>query len=471
MGDRNLSFAASFQSQGKDFDTRVIENRVTTADARVAQELGINVGDPVLFLRRLRIVETDPVLFQESWLNLTPCPGLDHADFTSESAFAAVERCSGMRIRYSKMRYSSRQADAGQAILLDCAEGDPILVLEQTISLENHVAIEWSSSWLRGDQSIAGMSIQSDRALTEVGRVQRISAGNPMLEQVSRTLHVPKLSRGELEVRATKIRRSAIELSRATPGMPLHIGGSFSCAEILAVLLEDVMNTGLGDCSWEDRDRFVLSKGHAAVSLYPALVQAGFLNEDALAHGLVGKEARAHRQPKRDIRAGIELSGGSLGIGPGYAAGLALSQRRRKRPGQVFCLVGDGECNEGAVWEAAAFAGHNELSNLTIIIDANGLQLDGPTNEVLGTGSLAAQFAAFGFDVDEVDGHDVLALRDALSLRTERPRAVIARTIKGYGLSFTAGNVEWHDKVIGEEHYRRALEELETAEEVSTRGI
>lgn len=466
FGERNLSFAASFMDQGKDFVTRVIEQEVLPASERVAHELGVRVGEEVLHLKRLRVVDAEPALFQESWLNLTVCPGLDEADFVTESAFDAVERCSGRKIRYSKMRYSSAQANRECAFLLDCEEGSAVLVLEQTISLDNRTAIEWSTSWLRGDQTIAGLSVQPERPASYVRSQRDLTAGTIIAEQIPRAARQPQLSRAELERRAIQIRRKVVEMSRVEKGMPLHVGGSFSCAEIFATLLGDVMYTGMGDgCPWDERDRFVLSKGHASAAFYPALVQAGFLDAEVLEHGYVGPQARAYRQPRRDVEHGIEISGGSLGIGPGYAAGIALSLRKRHLPGQVFCLVGDGECNEGAVWEAAAFAGHNRLSNLTIIVDANGLQLDGPTSEVLGVGSLAAQFRAFGFEVDEVDGHDVIALRDALSVRSIAPRALIAKTDKGHGLSFTSNAVEWHDKVFDDEHYELALAELERAEE------
>ena len=152
-------------------------------------------------------------------------------------------------------------------------------------------------------------------------------------------------------------------------------------------------------------------------------------------------------------------------MGLGYASGLALITRRRNLPARVFCVMGDGECDEGSVWEAASFAGHNRLGGLTVVVDANGLQLDGPTSQVLDSGPLSDKFSAFGFDVQEVDGHNVTALREALGVRTQRPMAIIARTIKGKGLSFAENDVKWHDRCLDEDGYARAIAELVIAEE------
>ena len=153
----------------------------------------------------------------------------------------------------------------------------------------------------------------------------------------------------------------------------------------------------------------------------------------------------------------------SLGMGLGYAAGLALAARRKGLPSRIYCVMGDGECDEGSVWEAASFAGHNRLGSLMVVIDANGLQLDGPTSQVLDSGPLTGKFAAFGFDVQQVDGHDVAALANVLTTRSDRPLVVVAHTIKGKGLSFAENDVKWHDRCLDEDGYRRAVAELEAA--------
>ena len=271
------------------------------------------------------------------------------------------------------------------------------------------------------------------------------------------------LSNTDLALRALDIRRQVIEFAHSHPDTPFHLGGSLSCAEIMAVLLGAVMKTGVDDTPWEERDRLVLSKGHASLALWPALLQAGLLSEDDLAKGVFGTEAVIGKQPRRDTSRGIELSGGSLGMGLGYAAGLALAARRKGLPSRIYCVMGDGECDEGSVWEAASFAGHNRLGSLMVVIDANGLQLDGPTSQVLDSGPLTGKFAAFGFDVQQVDGHDVAALANVLTTRSDRPLVVVAHTIKGKGLSFAENDVKWHDRCLDEDGYRRAVAELEAA--------
>lgn len=271
------------------------------------------------------------------------------------------------------------------------------------------------------------------------------------------------LSNAELALRAIDIRRQVIEFAHRYPDTPFHLGGSLSCAEIMAVLLGTVMHTGIDDVPWEERDRLVLSKGHASLALWPALLQAGLLSEDDIARGVFGPEAVIGKQPRRDVSRGIELSGGSLGMGLGYAAGLALASRRKGLSSRIYCVMGDGECDEGSVWEAASFAGHNRLGSLLVVIDANGLQLDGPTSQVLDSGPLTGKFAAFGFDVQQVDGHDVAALANVLTTRSDRPLVVVAHTVKGKGLSFAENDVKWHDRCLDEDGYSRAVAELEVA--------
>ncbi|MDI9589998.1 MAG: transketolase [Acidobacteriota bacterium] len=288
--------------------------------------------------------------------------------------------------------------------------------------------------------------------------------GEEGMVREARSRRVARHSDTELALRAISIRRSVVELAHRYPDVPFHLGGSLSCAEIMAVLLGDVMRTGADGTPWEVRDRLVLSKGHASLALWPALVQCGLLSEEDYGRGLFGDDAVIGKQPKRDVSRGIELSGGSLGMGLGYASGLALAARRRGLPSRVYCVMGDGECDEGSVWEAASFAGHNRLGSLTVIVDANGLQLDGPTAQVLDSGPLTSKFAAFGFDVQVVDGHSVRELRDALLMRAERPMAVVARTVKGKGISFAEGNVTWHDHCLDEDGYSRAMTEFAAAE-------
>ena len=284
-------------------------------------------------------------------------------------------------------------------------------------------------------------------------------------QPLMRSTRSVRLDNTALALRAIEIRKAVVELAYRYSSMPFHLGGSLSCAEILSVLLSGVMRLATDDVPWEERDRLVLSKGHASLALWPALEQVGLMSAQDRERGLFGEGAVMGRQPRRDVGRGVELSGGSLGMGLGYASGLALAARRRSLPARIFCVMGDGECDEGSVWEAASFAGHNHLAALTVVVDANGLQLDGPTSQVLDSGPLVGKFAAFGFDTCEVDGHDVRALREALRVRGSRPLAVVAHTVKGKGLSFAENNVEWHDRRLDEDGYKRALAELDTARE------
>lgn len=440
-GERSLSFGESLREQGKDFVTHVLEKRVVPAPADVAEHLRIQPDSPVLYLLRVRTVDGKPVICQEGWENLGECPGLEGADFSHETAFDAVERCSGRKITWSKVRYSASAAGE-RAEALGCDEGDPVLVLRQTIGLADATVIEWGLTWLLSGQEVAGTSVQDGWLPTALA---------PALAPSERR---------RLSGLALDIRKTVVEFAHANPDMPFHLGGSLSAAEVLAVLYGGVMRTGTDGTPWDQRDRFVLSKGHASLALYPALLHAGLVSQEDIDRGLLGPNAVLFKHPRRDPARGIETSGGSLGMGLGYACGLAIAANRRASGSRVFCLLGDGECNEGSVWEAAALAGHMGLASLTVIVDVNGLQLDGPTAQILDTGSLAEKFRAFGFEAIEVDGHDVSALWSVLAPSHNRPRAVLAHTTKGKGLSFAENCVEWHDNKLTDELYAQAVREL-----------
>ena len=468
-GERLLSIAASLREQGKDFMTRVLDERVLPAPADVARQLAIPVGSEVLFLRRLRVVGSEVVVCQESWLNMAACPGIEDADFSTESAFDAVERCSGGSISSSRMRYTAREAGRDHGAYLGVFATDPVLVLEQLISLDDRMPIEWSLTWLRSGQYVTGVSTQprplSAEKIAASERPPAAGPGTPVREG--------RLSRAELELAALEVRRGTLAWAISDPAHPYHLGGSLSASDILAVLYNDVMATGVDGTPWESRDRLVLSKAHASLALYPALAQAGLLSRDDLDRGLYGPDAVVFKHSRRDVRRGLETSGGSLGMGPAHACGIVISNRRLGRGGRVFCVLGDGECNEGSVWEAVELAAHLRMGELTFVVDVNGLQLDGPTADVLDAGTLEQKFRAFGCDAVEVDGHDVIALRDALSMCRavgERPLAVLCRTIKGKGISFIEGVVEWHDKGMTDEERAIATRELDDAEEAIRRG-
>ena len=243
-----------------------------------------------------------------------------------------------------------------------------------------------------------------------------------------------------------------------------HPGGSLSCTDVLAALyLGGVMNHDPANPSLDSRDRFIMAKGHAAPALYAVLAQAGYLpREELLTLRAWGSRLQGH--PDSKLLPGVEVSTGSLGQGLSIAAGLACGLTLAGNDARVFALLGDGECEEGQVWEAAMFAAHEQCGNLVAIIDCNGLQIDGPVEDVVQTGSLAEKFAAFGWDVREVDGHDMEALVEVLSQAKaaggSAPHAVIAHTVKGKGVSFMENQAGWHGKAPNAEQLEQALADL-----------
>lgn len=240
-------------------------------------------------------------------------------------------------------------------------------------------------------------------------------------------------------------------------------GGSLSAIDVLTVLFDGGfirVNKDVVDS--DDRDMFILSKGHCSSALYSILVGKGIMSQELLdTYGREGSVIGIH--PKRGSCPGIEASTGSLGHGLALATGSALASRIRKYDSRVFVLMGDGECNEGSVWENAAFATRQNLYNLTVIVDRNRLQGCGYDKDILNYGNMAAKFMAFGFDTIDIDGHDYQQIHDALTKAvqaTKKPVAIICNTIKGKGVSFMEDKLEWHYKSPNEEQLQQALEEL-----------
>ena len=259
--------------------------------------------------------------------------------------------------------------------------------------------------------------------------------------------------------RAERLRELILEM--AIQARSAHIGSSLSIADILAVLYFDVMR--------RDRprpDRFLLSKGHAASALYAVLALAGDLDESEVVPGYCIDGGRLAGHPERWVP-GVEMTAGSLGHGPAIAVGLALSDRIDGSDRRTFCLVGDGELNEGSVWEAAALAAQLELGSVTMIVDANGLQGLGSTDDIVSLEPLAARLQSFGWWVGDIPGHDHEALAAALSVRDRRPGCVIARTVKGYGVDFMENDFRWHYRSLREGDRGRVFEALERTRRVA----
>ena len=243
-----------------------------------------------------------------------------------------------------------------------------------------------------------------------------------------------------------------------------HPGGSLSCTDILCALyFGGVMRHNAENPDDPDRDRFILAKGHAAPAQYAALAHAGYFPREELATlRKLGTRLQGH--PDCKLLPGVEVSTGSLGQGLSIAAGLAAGLRLAENDARVFCVLGDGECEEGQVWEASMFAVHQKLGNLVAIVDCNDLQIDGDIHDVVQTGDLAPKFEAFGWDVVEVDGHDMQALLDVLNACKaaggEKPHMVMARTVKGKGVSFMENQAGWHGKAPNAEQTEAAIAEL-----------
>lgn len=243
-----------------------------------------------------------------------------------------------------------------------------------------------------------------------------------------------------------------------------HFGSCYSCTEIVTVLYFAVMRVDAAQPDWPDRDRFILSKGHAAPTLYSALIRRGFLPESWIKEYETAVGARLMTHPSRRYQPGVDASQGALGHGLSMACGMALAAKIDGKDYRVYALLGDGELHEGSVWEAAAFAPKYQLDNLVAIVDRNGLCVDGRAEDVLPLEPLAERWATFGWQVVEVDGHDTAALCKALDIPRQtgsgRPRVIIAHTIKGKGVSFMEDVRSWHSDVITPAQYDRVQAEL-----------
>ncbi|MGI6591223.1 MAG: transketolase [Eggerthellaceae bacterium] len=266
----------------------------------------------------------------------------------------------------------------------------------------------------------------------------------------------------ELSVIANGMRKDIIRMiSKAGSG---HPGGSLSCIDILTALyFGDVMSYDAQHPDWEERDYLILSKGHAAPALYAVLARAGYFPADEL-DSLRKLGSRLQGHPDSSLVPGVEVGTGSLGQGMSVACGLACGLRINRNEHTVFSIIGDGEAQEGQIWEAATFAAHEQLDNLVVILDANGLQIDGPTADVCQVGDLGDKFTVFGWDVERIDGHDfsviVPTLKRLQSTRNGKPHLVVASTVKGKGVSFMENAVGWHGKAPNPEQTEEALAEL-----------
>lgn len=260
---------------------------------------------------------------------------------------------------------------------------------------------------------------------------------------------------------AKKIRLDALKLTYGMGNVGAHIGGALSLAEIMSVLYSKVLNVTPKNLLLEDRDRLIFSKGHGTLALYPAMKCAGIITDEEL---LTYKknETFLYAHPSMNQERGIEFSSGSLGQGLSLGVGCCLGLKRKNNfLSKVYVILGDGECNEGSVWEAAQSAVHFGCNQLVVIVDNNGLQYDGRTDDIMNNCAIVEKWKSFGWNAKEVDGHNVEQLLLALGEKTDKPLVVIANTIKGKGVSFMENNPLWHNHNLSEEQYEQAIKEVE----------
>jgi len=263
-----------------------------------------------------------------------------------------------------------------------------------------------------------------------------------------------------LESISKKIRKKCIEIANSKNPNATHLGGALSSIDILVTLYYEIMKYDVNKPDWELRDRFFLSKGHSILGYYSILSDLGYFSDEVLnSYGQNLTKLPGH--PVRNKSLGIEFTNGSLGMGLAVAIGHSIAAKRRNLQYRTYVLMGDGECNEGSVWEGAMAAPHFGLNNLTAIIDNNGLQQTGTNNEISKVDNFVKRFESFGWEAVEVDGHNHEDLHKALVFNeSSKPRIVIAKTVKGKGFSFTEGNNAWHHGVMTKDLYNLALVEL-----------
>lgn len=271
------------------------------------------------------------------------------------------------------------------------------------------------------------------------------------------------MDKKKLQTVALNIRKGAVAAVHAAKSG--HPGGSLGIAEILAYLYFEEMRIDPANPKWEDRDRFVLSKGHTCPAYYAALAERGFFDKELL---LTFRRPDSILQGHPDMKhiPGVDMSTGSLGQGISAACGMALSGKIRNKDYRVYAVLGDGESEEGQVWEAAMMAAHYKLSNLCIFVDSNGLQIDGSVTEVMNPQPFDKKFAAFGWNVCVIDGHSFEEIAAACenAKKSDKPTAIICKTVKGKGVSFMENSVAWHGSAPNDEQYAIAVADLEKIE-------
>ena len=269
------------------------------------------------------------------------------------------------------------------------------------------------------------------------------------------------MKNNELKEIALNLRKKIIEISYISKAH--HIGSELSCIDILVSLYFKIMNVYPKEPNHQNRDYFILSKGHAALALYVTLMQKGFFSENFLKKEFLSDGGQLGGHPDKDLEKGIEISSGSLGQGLAIGAGIALTNKKDNKKNKTYVLLGDGECNEGMIWETALFAAHQKLDNLLAIIDYNKLQGLGSTTKIVGLEPLKEKFESFGWNTVVVNGHDIQSIvttMEKIFLQKNKPNLLIANTVKGKGVPFMENRFESHYEVLDKKKYQEAIEKL-----------
>jgi transketolase len=269
-----------------------------------------------------------------------------------------------------------------------------------------------------------------------------------------------RLNEEEIKAMCKRMRLHAMDMALAAGNRGAHVSGSLSCIEIYAVLYGAILNFDIDDPLWNDRDRFIAGKEHARLAEFPARAEMGFYPIDVLHSFEQNDGLLVGHQLKREI--GNEYGSMSLGMEMSFVVGKAIIAKQTQQKYHVYCLLGDAECEEGSVWESFISAAHYKLDNLTVIIDRNYMSVDGNTEELMAQLDMQKKMEAFGWESVTVDGHDIHQLIEALSHKPQgRPYAIIAKTVKGKGVSFIENNKSWHQSVLNESQYHQAVEEIQ----------
>ena len=258
-----------------------------------------------------------------------------------------------------------------------------------------------------------------------------------------------------------EVKKNILEMALAAGASSAHFGGALSIVEIVSTLFAYQMKIDKKDSNWDKRDRFILSKGHACLAYYAALSEIGYISKDEL-KTFEKDDTNLLGHPVKNKNLGIDFSNGSLGMGLSLGIGVAISAKKKKLDFNVYVIVGDGECNEGSIWEAAMAAPNFKLNNLYVIVDKNNFQQTGSNKEIMNVENLKEKWSSFGWHTTELDGHNIENLFEFFknSKKIDKPKAVIANTVKGKGFSFSENNNEWHHTILTKTLYEKAIKEL-----------